>query len=660
VTAFLLFLLALDAAAMRESLYIPDPLPPLEAETHGTMGAIERVSFRTQAGMRLPALLYLPKTDSPVPAVIVTGAGLAAADKVVLAYPSSAGATVPAAVAPRLEGLAVTELMQAVSYLASRPEVDPKRIAAMIPAAVARAGCAIETRLASCSTAAAGASFPATGWTGLADRFSLSRWTAEARAAAEIERRARELAAATPAVARGTWGFRAVRLDTGDVIARVNSRSFFVPASNTKLFSTALALTHLGPEHRFVTRVLADSAPDDAGVLRGGLRLTGSGDPTLSARAIPYRKGPQTGDSMTAIEDLADQLVRRGLRRVDGAIVGDDSVYVWDPYPPGWAQDDALYEYGAPVSALVFNDNSQAVALRPGDNEGDRATVRLSPPLDYFAIDNRVATIDANGARVRFDRPAGSRQLLFWGTIHRRSAGFSQIVAVDDPARWAAFALREALLRRGVTLAGEITAHHRWPHEVADLRRADQPWQAAGELLAYRVSPPLAETLKIINKVSQNLHAEIVLRETGRARRNIGSREAGLEEMKAFLASIGVAEGEVRLEDGSGLSRLNLVSPWAVTRLLDHMHRSPHAALWTELLPIGNEDGTLANRFRDQPRAQFVQAKTGSLSGVNALSGYAMASSGRRVAFSILVNNTLAEAAEVRRFIDRIGLLLVE
>ncbi len=653
------------AAELREHLYVPDPLPAVAAHSHGAsesrMFHVEHLSLQTQFGMRIPVTLYLPKDfRDPLPAAIVNGSANPRPDIITLAYTSAAGASVPAALALRLGGLAVTELMQAVSYLASRPEVDARRIMAMLPAPLARTGCVAETRLAACEAAALTGPFPAAAWPDAKNRFTVARWLVEARAAAAIEERMRAIAASTPAVARGHWGLRAVRLDSGDVVMRRNSRGYFVPASNVKLFSTALALMRLGPEHRFITRVLADAAPGGDGVLRGELRLTGAGDPTMSARALPYRKGPQNGDAMASIDDLADQLVRRGLRRVEGDVVGDDSHYVWEPYPPGWAQDDALHEYGAPVSALVFNDNTQTVSLRPGEAAGDRATVRFAPPLDYFAVENRVVTIDGAGARVRFDRPAGSRQLLFWGGIRRGGAGMSQIAAVDDPARFAAFALREALLRRGVTVTGDAVARHRWPYEAADLRHAEEPWAPRGEVLAFRVSPPLAETLKVVNKVSQNLHAEIVLREVGRARRNIGSREAGLEEMKAFLAEIGVPEREVRLEDGSGLSRLNLVTPLALVKLLDYMQRSPQAALWADLLPIGNEDGTLANRFRDDPRANFVQAKTGSLTGVNSLSGYATGTDGRRTVFSILVNNTLAEAAEVRRFIDRIGLLLVQ
>src|SRR5581483_5475406 len=143
--------------------------------------------------------------------------------------------------------------------------------------------------------------------------------------------------------------------------------------SNAKLFTIALTLTRLGPDFKFETRVLANTGPDSAGVVRGGLRLIGGGDPNLSGRAIPFRSGAAAGNPLAPIEELADQIVKRGVRRVEGGIVGDDTWYVWEPYPEGWAADDTEYDYGAPVSALSVNDNAFTVTVRPGARIGDPA-----------------------------------------------------------------------------------------------------------------------------------------------------------------------------------------------------------------------------------------------------------------------------------------------
>jgi len=452
-----------------------------------------------------------------------------------------------------------------------------------------------------------------------------------------------------PVARRTFWGIQVLDLDRREILAEVNPQHFFLPASNTKLFTTALALVRLGPDYRFRTRVVAMEQPDAEGRLRGDLYLIGGGDPTLSNRAYPYVKGPKSGNPLQGIEELADQVWQAGVRRVEGDVIGDDTAYVWEPYPDGWALDDAVWEYGAPVSALSVNDNTIQIQLRAG-REGEPVSVRLSPPLDYYLVDSRVR-VEPGSARLLIERLPGSRQLRLWGSLPPREQRMIS-VAVVDPALYAAQALLDALRRRGVVVTGRAVARHRYANDSAGP-------PAEGIELARRESPPLVEILRVIDKVSQNLHAEIVLREVGRVARGEGSREAGLAEMAAFLDEIGIARTEYRFLDGSGLSRLNLVTPAAIVRLLEFMYRSPHREAWISLLPIGGEDGTLAARFGGAPAARRIRAKTGTLSLSNALSGYAESPRGP-LAFAILANNALAPAAEVRAAIDKITLLLAE
>jgi len=452
-----------------------------------------------------------------------------------------------------------------------------------------------------------------------------------------------------PVARRAFWGIQVLDPERGETLAEVHPRHFFLPASNTKLFTTALALVRLGPDYRFRTRVLAAEKPDAQGRLRGDLHLIGGGDPTLSNRIYPYVKGPKAGNPLQGIEELADQVYQAGVRRVEGDIIGDDTAYVWEPYPDGWALDDALWEYGAPVSALTVNDNVIQVQLRAG-SEDEPVSVRLFPSLDYYLLDTRIR-VQAGAGRVWVERLPGSYHLRLWGSLAPKQQQ-SISLAIVDPALFAARAFRDALRLRGITVTGRAVARHRYAND-----KAAAP--AEGIELAWRQSPPLLEILRVIDKVSQNLHAEIVLREVGRVLRGEGSREAGLAEMAALLDEIGIARTECRLLDGSGLSRLNLVTPAAIVRLLEFMHRSPHREAWMSLLPIGGEDGTLSARFGGAPTARRIRAKTGTLSLSNALSGYA--ESGRGVlAFAIMANNALAPAAEVRAVIDKIALLLAE
>lgn len=482
-------------------------------------------------------------------------------------------------------------------------------------------------------------------------------------AAGTLGERIEQILAESPAAGRAVWGIRVVDAATGALLLDRNGDRFFVPASNAKVLTVALALDRLGPDHRFRTRVAADAEPDPQGTVRGDLRLIGGGDPTLSGRPVPYQRGARNGDPLQPIEEMADTLVARGLKRIAGGIVGDDTAYVWAPHPEGWAESDGTWEYGAPVSSLAVNDNAVTLTVRPGRRTGEAASVQLRPAIDYFTVDNRVRTVTQGETRVEVERAPGSRQLRLWGTVSIRNGASIKLLAVDDPALFAARALHEALVRRGIAIHAPPTARHRYANEVPDLRRgstAADP-QPAGVVLAERVSPPLVETLTVVNKLSQNLHAEMALREVGRIRRGIGSREAGLEELKAFLAQAGVPESDYRIEDGSGLSRLTLLTPSVLTRVLVFMYGSEHREAWLGLFPVAGEEGTLSGRFAGAPEARRIRAKTGTLTGVSALSGYAETGSGRIVAFSILANNFRAPASEIRLAIDKIAMsLLVE
>jgi D-alanyl-D-alanine carboxypeptidase/D-alanyl-D-alanine-endopeptidase (penicillin-binding protein 4) len=179
-------------------------------------------------------------------------------------------------------------------------------------------------------------------------------------------------------------------------------------------------------------------------------------------------------------------------------------------------------------------------------------------------------------------------------------------------------------------------------------------------VLVEHKSPPLIELLQVVDKVSQNLHAEVLLREVAVSLGRVGSAEAGLKQMDDFLAGIGVHRGEYQFTDGSGLSRATLVSPAAITKLLAHMNRSAHREQWLSLLPIGGEDGTLGSRFQGHPEARAIRAKTGTLDHVRAISGYADTPKFGRVAFSLLVNNFEEPGDGITKLEDALVLALLQ
>jgi D-alanyl-D-alanine carboxypeptidase/D-alanyl-D-alanine-endopeptidase (penicillin-binding protein 4) len=480
--------------------------------------------------------------------------------------------------------------------------------------------------------------------------------------AATLPANIQKLLDSSPAARTAFWGIQIVDLATGKTLYELNPEHYFIPASNAKLFTCALALNRLGGNFTFQTRVLAGSPPDETGRVRGPLRLVGGGDPSLSGRAIPYRVGPVTGNPLAGIEDLADQLLARGVRRVDGGIIGDDTWYVWQPYAEGWAVEDPQSDDGPAISALSVADNVLTLSVRPGATVGDPAALSLLPASELYRIENRVRTVAAGGERrIRFERVPGSRDARLWGTIPLRDHGQDLLLGVEDPALFAAQALAAALGRRGVAVNGPARSEHLYPDSLASLDEAPEPALPEGIELARRVSAPLIEDLRITAKVSQNLHAELALRAVGRVRRNVGSFEAGMAEMKTFLAETGADPAGYNLLDGSGLSRLDLVTPSTVIKLLRYMYASPARDPWISLFPVAARDGTLGSRFGGTAAAGRVYAKTGSLSHVSALSGYLQRPDATWVAFSVLVNNYGAgSTAEIRAVIDRICTLILE
>lgn len=431
---------------------------------------------------------------------------------------------------------------------------------------------------------------------------------------------------------------------SGKTLYQRNEDKLFQPASNMKLFTSALALLRMGPDYRFTTQVIRDGA--------GNLVLAGSGDPSLSGRVFPYQKDAGMRPGLPAIEDFAAQIVKNGVKAVNGDIVGDDRLYPWAPYAPSWTQDDAERDYGAPVSALTINENTISITIRGGTRSGDDTAIGLDPAFEYFSIDNRVATV-ARGIepKIRMARAPGSRQILVWGSIPAGGV-VKEAVALDDPAYYAACALYEALLRRGVVIRGRPMARHRLVSEDYEA--------PLGDVVAARTSPPLKDLLQVMDKVSQNLFAELMLRAVGWNARHMGTREAGLEELDAMMREIGASKDEARFEDGSGLSRGTMVTPRAVTRLLAYLHGSTHYDDWLSLLPVGGEDGTLSHRLCCISDGKGIRAKTGSLSRALALSGYADSKSNGTLAFSILVNDFNGRQNEVRAWIDKIAAALLE
>ncbi|MCU1334185.1 MAG: D-Ala-D-Ala carboxypeptidase [Candidatus Angelobacter sp.] len=483
-----------------------------------------------------------------------------------------------------------------------------------------------------------------------------------------------------PPLSRAHWGIDVVDLDTGKALYSQNSDQLFLPASNTKLFTTAAALAIAGPDYRFRTTVEAEGRVDDNARLLGDLVIVGRGDPNISGRTLPYAlKTQRTPPHTQILEEMADQVVRNGLKIVDGDIIGDDTFYEFERYAEGWAWDDLQWIDGAPVSALTFNDNVVFVNVLPGEHLGDKAVITVEPETGYYELDNRVVTSAAGVTkRVGIHRDPGSKKIVLWGSLPLGDAGAKEPMSIEDPAEFVAQLFRTLLERRGVIIHGKARARHGEGAQFFDqqvpqtLIAATPPistpaTQAPGlslpssnKVLAEHISTPLLDDVRVINKTSENLHAELALRLAGKLRGNGGSFEGGLAAVKQFLLQAGLKDDEFTFLDGSGLSRRDLVTPAATVQLLIYAARQPWGPAFEESLPISGLDGSLTDRFQKTTVAGLVHAKTGSLSHVNALSGYGETQQGKRFVFSIFCNNHNLPGSKALAAIDAVVQLLVE
>ncbi|MGW0519753.1 D-alanyl-D-alanine carboxypeptidase/D-alanyl-D-alanine endopeptidase [Crossiella sp. NPDC003009] len=441
---------------------------------------------------------------------------------------------------------------------------------------------------------------------------------------------------ADPRLAGAGTGVVVREVDTGQVLYRRGGADRLQPASNAKLLTSAAALEVLGPDHRFTTSVLADSSLRGK-VLNGDLYLRGTGDPTTLAADY---------------DALAQRIADTGLQVVTGRVVADDSAFDPVRLGPSWAWDDEPFYYSAQVGALSvapdtdYDAGTVIVRVRPAA-AGQRPAVELTPPTSVITVDNRATTgAPGSASTIAVERQHGTNTVLVTGSAPANGFASAHFSTVDDPARYAADVFQAALLRRGVRVLDPKPGAGVTPPHFA-------------ELAAHR-SMPLSELLVPFMKLSNNGHAEILVKAMGKAVHGKGTWADGIRAMAPKLAALGVPPAAHRLVDGSGLSRMDMVTADQLSALLAAARTRPWYPVWHHSLPVaGKADrlvgGTLRNRLRGTPAEGKVRAKTGSLTGVSALSGYVTGSDGRDLVFAVVTNNTLSGTKDLE---DRIAVRL--
>ncbi len=462
--------------------------------------------------------------------------------------------------------------------------------------------------------------------------------------------RAERLVQAAP-VDKGEWGLLIVDGATGETLYQKNADKYFVPASNMKLLTTALALDTLGPDYRFRTTIETNGAISADGRLSGDLILVGRGDPNLSNRKFPFdTKEEFDGPPEKALAELADGVIARGVREISGDVVGDDSYFPRERYPDGWEIDDTVWEYGAAISAIVVDDSTVTLTLTPGDKAGDPVLAVIEPAEQEFVVQNQVTTVGAREKPdLRLTREPGAGTVVVTGTLPAKSAPHKLVLAIQEPAQHAATLLAKLLQERGVKLAGKARAQHE-----------PDPAEAARTVLSEHLSIRLADAVKLVNKISQNLHAEVLLRTAARQSGRWSDPDDLLKFPQQFYAKAGIAPDDVVQADGSGLSRHDLVTPRAFVTLLQYAQKQTWFPAYYDSLPVAGVDGTLNERMKDSGIAGRIHAKTGSVSHVRTLTGFADTAGGRRLIFSFLSNNQSVKDHEVHDALDGLCQAMME
>ncbi len=441
--------------------------------------------------------------------------------------------------------------------------------------------------------------------------------------------------------------------DAGRVVVSVNPDQRFIPASNTKLFTTAAAYAMWGidkPDTAGGTWLVLDPVrkqppPAPFEDSRGGVWARGIGEkdpvPAGGVDAVLYGRGDARMSSaadckINCLAELADKVAAKTKRVHD--VVGDDSFWPDQRWVPGMSWNNIGTDSGTAVSALNLDDNELVLTVTP-TVKGQPPKVELAP---YFTVINEAVTSPPGGKVELFiERPVNGITLRIYGSIPEDAKPWSERIGIDDPAHYAAWVFKGMLEARGVKVTGKVRVGHR-PHyvwdTVYDQGPLGTPISFGYNPYASLTPPPLAEDVVTINKVSQNLHAQVLFRRIGDIK-GTGSEEWSANALHKFLEKTGIPRAGYDFSDGSGMSTYNRVSPRAAVALLRWIETQPWGPAWHQSLPIAGKDGTLKRRFIGTPLEGNLSAKTGTLNATNALSGTFRTASGRRFTFAFFAND---------------------
>jgi D-alanyl-D-alanine carboxypeptidase/D-alanyl-D-alanine-endopeptidase (penicillin-binding protein 4) len=448
---------------------------------------------------------------------------------------------------------------------------------------------------------------------------------------------------ADSALVNALVGLAIYDITSDSMIYGLNADRLFSPASNLKLFTSAAALELLGPGYRFKTRFFYTGKIRKMGRLDGNLIIAGGGDPLISGR---FR------DSITEVLYLwADSLLEYGIEEIDGDIIVDNSFFAGPELGAGWSWDDLTYWYACPVTALAFNDNCVDLKFLPGEKVGDKARIIIDPETDYIAVTNNTVTLPA-GSEFNLDyyRTPSTNYVEFFGGIAIDDSDQVDYVSVHRPEIYCAHIFSDVMRAKDIDFKGDILNMN----DLNDEKRADII-QLKKPLFTWH-SDTLGIVVTVINQRSQNLFAELALLAIGKEIGGEGSFSKSLEIVEAFFDSIGITSDDLDMNDGSGLSYINLVKPDAIIRLLKYMHRSEHFETYHNSLRTPRDFRLVGVANREN-----IRVKGGTIANTRTYSGYLTGpATGHLLAFSIMVNNYSCPKKYVESWQDSILEILLK
>lgn len=419
-------------------------------------------------------------------------------------------------------------------------------------------------------------------------------------------------------------GVSAQYIEKGEYLYRRDDEKNFTPASNLKLITTAAALEYLGKDFRFVTRFYLDGSANRGGEFIGNIIIRGGGDPTFSQ--FFYR------DPAFIFDAVYRKLDSLGINSIRGNIISDDSYFINEPYPKGWSIEDIPYAFSPEVSGLNYNDNLVEFLCEPGIAPGEKPHITIQPENNYVTYINELVTTDSNVASTA-DGIRGAESNIYYlsGGVPVRTNADNVIIqaTVHKPALYFASVFRSYLESHGVKVRGSLLESNEINY---------YPEYSALLLVAENYSPRLSEIVLVTNRFSHNLCAEVLLKAIAKEKTGIGSYEKGIELVKKFLLKNGIYVENSNISDGSGLSRLNLMSPQNFVKVLAVMYRSQYRDDYIASLALPGERGTLQKRMINSRAETNIFAKTGGMTSVSTISGYALTRDRETVAFSIMMN----------------------